>query len=298
MAGAGWERILDAKLRDQSPGLIAEAEELLALPKKPVEVGRYDIVCDATTVADFVNSTLGMATELDRTLGYEANAGGTSYLGPDPFTHLGTSLGQALVNVHGDRSMSQGLATVKWDDEGVLPESFTLVEQGTLVDYQTTREQAAWLNRWYAQRNQPVRSHGCAAASSAIAITQEYTPNLTLTPGTDDIGFDELVANTKRGLAITGGGATMDFQSRGGTGIGMIREITNGKLGAIIVGAGFLFDSTELWKTLTALGGTSHREMIPAGEVKGEPAQSASHSVMAVPGSFKDMAIIDVRRKA
>jgi hypothetical protein len=78
---------------------------------------------------------------------------------------------------------------------------------------------------------------------------------------------------------------------------GMIREITNGKLGPFIVGAGLLFDSTELWKNLIALGGASSREIFPANEFKGQPAQGSSHSVAAVPGVIKDMAVIDTRRK-
>jgi TldD protein len=298
LSGAGWELLLDAKLRDQIPHLVADAEELLVQPTKPVDVGRYDVVCDAHTMASLVDGTLGQATELDRSLGYEANAGGTSYLGPDPSTRLGTSLGVPLLNVHGDRSMPKGLATVKWDDEGVAPEDFPIIEHGVVVDYQTTREQAVWLRDWYTQRHQAVRSHGCAGASSALRITQESAPNLTLGPGSHDIGFDELVAGTKRGLAFIRGNVNMDFQSRSGLGTGMFREIRNGKLGAIITGAGGLFDSTELWKNLTALGGNSHRTASPFSEQKGEPTQTTWHSVSAVPGSFKSMAIIDTRRQA
>jgi hypothetical protein len=77
-----------------------------------------------------------------------------------------------------------------------------------------------------------------------------------------------------------------------------MREITNGKLGPFIEGGGVLFDSTELWKSLQAIGGASSREQFPAGEVKGEPAQGINHTVAAVPGALKGMAVIDVRRKA
>jgi TldD protein len=296
-AGAGWELLLDAKLREQIPALIDEAEALLLLPHKPVEIGRYDVVCDAATMAKLVGVTLGTSTQIDRALGYEANAGGTSYLGPDPLSRLGsTALGSSLLNISGDRAMRGGLATVKWDDEGVEPTAFPIITNGQLVDYQTTREQAAWLTPWYHQRNHPVRSHGCAWASTAVDAPLQTAPNLTLVPGTSDVGFDELVAGTKKGLAITGGDASTDFQARNGSGRGTIREIVDGKLGAIVDGGAFLFDSTQLWKNLVAIGGASSRDVIPMSERKGQPTQVTAHSVAAVPGRLKDLTIVDIRR--
>jgi TldD protein len=295
--GAGWELFLDAKLREQIPSLVADAEGLLSLPHKPVEIGRYDVVCDAGTTAGLIAATLGSATQLDRAMGYEANAGGTSYLGPDPLARLGTTmLGSSLLRVQGDRSMAKGLATVKWDDEGVEPEPFTLIENGQLVDYQTTREQAAWLASWYRQRHQPVRSHGCAWAPSALHVPLQHAPNLTFMPGSNDIGFTELVSGVKKGFAIMGGRLSTDFQGRNGSGMGVMREIVNGKLGAAVDGAAFLFDSMQVWKTLTAVGGPSSRGVIPAIETKGEPGQVTQFSVSAVPCSLKDMIIVDARR--
>jgi TldD protein len=298
-AGAGWELLLDAKLREQIPSLIDEAEALLLLPHKPVEIGRYDVVCDAVTMANLIDTTLGTATQIDRALGYEANAGGTSYLGPDPLTRLGTTmLGSSLLTVHGDRNMPTGLATVQWDDEGVTPEPFPILSQGQLVDYQTTREQAGWLAPWYRQQNQPVRSHGCAWASSALHAPLQSAPNQRMTPGHANIGFDHLVADVKKGLAIMHGSASADFQARNGSGRGFVREIVNGKLGAVVDGVNFLFDAMKLWTTLSALGGPGSQEVVPAGERKGQPAQATSHSVAAVPGSLKDIIIVDARRKS
>lgn len=296
MAGAGWELMLDARLREQIPHLLEEAESLLFVPRKPVEIGRYNLVCDAVTMANLVDGTLGRATQLDRVLGYEANATGTSYLGPDPFTFLGTTLGESGFSVSGNRSMSKGLATVKWDDEGVEPEDFQIVSNGTLVDYQTTREQASWLSQWYKKHQREIRSHGCAASSSARLIPLQHTPNLVMSPGKEDVSFDDLISDIERGIAVSAQVA-MDFQSRSGTGSGAMREIVNGKLGAFIDGASFLFDSAQLWKTLEAIGGHKSADVIPSSSLKGEPAQRVSYSVSAVPGVFKDMAIIDARRK-
>jgi TldD protein len=291
-AGAGWELFLDAKIPEQFPGLMEEAEVLMMRPVKPVDIGRYDIVCDAATMASLVGATLGRATQLDRAMGYEANASGTSYLGPDPFKFLNTSLGSSLLTVTGDRSMAKGLATVKWDDEGVEPETFTLVDHGTFVDYQTTREQAAWLAPWYRQRGRPIRSHGCATTPSALDVPLQMTPNLALVPGTADLNFDALVANTKKGIAITQGVVATDFQSRNGTLYGRMIEIADGKLGAVLMGGSVLFSSNTIWKNLQAVGGASSRETQPAGENKGQPSRSSNYTIAAVPGHVANAVVV------
>jgi TldD protein len=299
LAGAGWDLFRSAKLEDQLPNLAEQSAALIDVGKKPVEIGKYYLVCDAPTMARLVDATLGRATQLDRVMGYEANAGGTSYLGPDPLSMLGTfNFGSPLLTVTADRTMSRGLATVQWDAEGVSPTTAPLVTAGVLQDYQTTREQAPWLAAWYQRQNQPVHSHGYAGAESALHITQQCTPNLAMAPGKEDIGFDELVAQTKRGIAVMDGSASTDFQSRAGAGTGVMREISNGKLGDILQFAGFLFDSVQLWKELAVIGGPKSTAMIAASDEKGEPSQSTMYSVEAVPGIIKNMSIIDTTRKA
>lgn len=297
-AGAGWEHILDAKLREQIPGLVAEAEADLFLLHKPVDVGRYEVVMPAGVTSSFVAQTLGNATQLDRAVGMEANAGGTSYLGPDPADHLGTILGSPLINVSANRSQPKGLATVKWDDEGVEPETFPLLEKGMFVDYQTTREQASWLAPWYQSRQRPVRSHGCAVAPAAGDFPMQHTPNLQLAPGNGSTTFDDMIQNTTRGVAFLGGKIQTDFQSRTGVAFGFMREIIKGKLGDVLDGAQILFSSAQLWKDISEIGGPGSLETSGGSSGKGQPAQSDSFSCQAVPTRAKALSIVDRRRKA
>lgn len=298
-AGAGWELFLDANLREQIPGLIEEAEANMLITGKPVDVGMYEVVMPARIVAALVRATLGDATQLDRAVGMEANAGGTSYLGPDPEDYLGTKLGSPILNVSGNRSMHKGLATVKWDDEGVEPETFSIIENGMVVDYQTSREQAPWLSSWYKSRNMPVRSHGCAWAPTADNFPLQHTPNLEVTPGDGAKSFEEMIKNTSRGIAFIEGKVSTDFQSRTGVagGGGLMREIVDGELGQGLIGAQILFDSTQIWKNLLELGRESTAETVMATSFKGEPPQSSLCSVQAVAGRFKEIAVVDSMRK-
>ncbi len=297
-AGAGWELLLEAKLHEQIPGLIEEAEAKHARPPaKPVDVGRYEVVMPASVMASFVGSTLGNATQLDRAVGMEANAGGTSYLGPDPVDHLGTTLGSPLLAVSANRSQPKGLATIKWDDEGVEPETFSLIENGVFVDYQTTREQASWLEPWYQSRQHPMRSHGCAVAPSATDFPLQHTPNLQMKPGSGTTTFEDMIKNTSKGIAFMSGGASTDFQSRTGQANGEMREIVNGKIGPVLEGAQIIFDSTQLWKNLTELGGEASADVVAAGSIKGQPVQASSYSVNTVAGRFKELTVVDAKRK-
>jgi TldD protein len=298
-AGAGWELFLDAKIPDQIPTLVAHADELLSIPTRRINVGRYDLVMDADSVAQLMGATIGAATELDRAMGLEANASGTSYLSP-PLDVLkrGGLIASPLVTITGNRSMPQGVATVKWDDEGVEPDTFTIVRKGVLVDFQTTREQAAWLAPWYKAQNLPIRSHGCAASDSAMHFPILHSPNMELQPSASDIGLDELVADTSRGLAVFGGSVAMDYQGSSGTGSApIIREIVNGKLGALVAGVSYQVTG-NMWRMLTSLGGPHSVKRLAYSRFKGEPLQGTTHSILAVPAKFRNVSVFDAMRRA
>jgi TldD protein len=295
-AGKGWEHILDSGLIEAIPGLIDEAEQSRHLV--PANVGRYDTVFTAPAMSELVGQTIGAATELDRAMGFEANAGGTSYLG-DPLTMLGTEqIGASLLSVSGDRTAPGGVATVKWDDEAVASEPFPLVRNGVLVDYQTTREQATWLAPYYHKINHPVRSHGCASAESALYVTMQRMPNFVMAPDPNGSSFEELVAGVDKGVAVLSLWTNMDQQQLNGVGYGTMREIKKGKLGQFIKGGAILFRSPELWKNLNALGNPQTQRWTGHQRGKGQPWQRTTHSVGAVPGLIKDVALIDAVRKA
>ncbi|HEX6536663.1 MAG TPA: TldD/PmbA family protein [Gemmatimonadaceae bacterium] len=306
-AGLGWELfaadrvplVRDVSIREMIRRTIEETKEDLSLPIKPADVGRYDAVLDARSVANLVHATLGPATELDRALGYEANAGGTSWLS-DPFGMVGSyRAGAPSLTLTADRSEPGGCATVGWDDDGVAPDRFTLVQDGVLADFQTTRESAGWMKDYYAKAGRPYRSHGCAAAPSAVDAPLQRAPNLTVAAGREALDFDALVAGIPSGIAIRRLQVDMDFQHLNGLGLGRTYEIKNGKRVAIIAGGGgLLFRASELWKGLKGLGGAESLERFGAAAEKGEPAEAHFASVTAPPAAFAQLTLIDVLRKA
>lgn len=297
-AGIGWELFKRQPQHENLRRLMDEMEEDIMLPYKPVEVGRYRVVCDARTVANLVGATLGAATQLDRALGLEANADGSSYLN-NPLEMLGRyEVGSKLLTVTANRSEQGGAATVRWDDEGVRPEEFTLVREGVLQDYQTTRESASWLADSYAKASRPVRSNGCAAAPSAVEAPTTHTPNLRIAPGSEAIDFDGLVESIGDGLAVKDMELNMDFQGLSGLGLGRVYEVKGGKRVALVQGAGFLFRAPELWKRLVTVGGEDSMRRYGMESTKGEPPQTTYHTVSAPPAVFEEFTVIDPKRKS
>jgi TldD protein len=295
-AGRGWEMFTDAPLTEDLPRLFDEAEQNRHVV--PIEVNRYDAVFSAQAMAALLDSTLGPATELDRAMGYEANASGTSYLN-EPLEMVGSlNMGNPAITITGNRSLPGGAATVRWDDDSITPRDFTLVDQGRLVDFQTTREQVAWMAPYYQKTGHPLASHGCAGSESALTMTMQRGPNLQLQPGTSDRSFDDLVASTPKGIAVLSMDVNMDQQRLNGLGYARVRKIVNGKLGPYIDGAGVQFRTPEIWKNISALGGVPSNRWFGFKEYKGQPGQQTARSVGAVPARIANVDLIDVMRRA
>jgi TldD protein len=305
-AGLGWElftadripRVRDYSLREEIRRSVEAIEEDRRLPVKPVEVGRYDAVFNAKSMTTMVSGTLLRSSELDRALGYEANAGGTTYI-TDPLRMLGTEqVAAPMLTLTADRAMPGGCASVQWDDEGVVPDEATLVKAGVLNDFQTTRESAGWLKARYSALGRPWRSHGCANAPSAIAPPMQFSANLAIAPGNEALDYEGLVAGMTKGIAIEDvPDVDMDFQASSGEGGGAIYKIERGKKVARIASAAFVFRATQFWKSLRALGGEASLRRYSGPDPKGEPVQRTLCSVTAPPGAVNQISLIDKGRK-
>ena len=96
------------------------------------------------------------------------------------------------------------------------------------VDWQTTRELAPLVGQQ--------RSHGCLHADDWSSVPFPRMPNVSLEPAPTEVTLDELFSGIKRGLFIEGRGVSSIDQQRYNFQFGgaAFREITNGKLGAMV----------------------------------------------------------------
>ena len=279
-AQKGYEVVRAIHLADE---MVAAAEAaVLAVPSQPLAVGRYDIVVSPSIMASLVTSTLGALTSMDRAGGRQVHYRGTTFLGA-PQTVLGTPITSPLISLIADRNSPDGLASVHWDDEGVSGDAFPLIEHGTLVDYQTTRESAVALSDWYQRHGRPVRSHGCAAGGGLTA-PRETLPNLTITPGPSSTSVHDLISGIAHGFYFSEQGSTSldDQLLRGQLNAASVQEIRNGHLVGYVRDAVIEFRTPDLWKSLDAIGGQESQQSTTT---------TGSCTVRAVPGRFRQIAI-------
>ena len=302
----GWEMWRDLNLDEFVPQLLDQIRQptIRDPGSKSVDVGKYDVVFGGGAAAGLLYRTLGVATELDRAMGYEANTGGTSFLGPDPLQFLGAPVASPQVTVRANKTTPHAAATVPWDDEGIAGQDFPLIQDGILIDYQTTREQAHWLTPWYEKHGMTTQSRGCSTSAEAKDCPIQMNPNLVLQPSREEttVTVDDLIKDTARGIYFESAQIDLDQQVRNGllTGVPGLppREIRNGKLGQRVPNAGLLFSSLAVWRHVVALGGAKSAVTILAGETKGEPGQTSICNVTAVPFKVTDGTIIDGARRS
>ena len=298
-AGRGFEHILEADLVGNAKKWGEEAAQ--KLKAKAVEPGRYDLVLHPSHLALTIHESLGHPTELDRAYGYEANYAGTSFVSP-PEKMLGNfKYGPSMLNVQGDRSQPGACATVGFDDEGVIPDDFLIIKQGVVNDYQTTREQANWLKWWYDKQGQPVRSHGCSNGENWSSVQFQRMPNVSVLPGAKEQSFEDIIAQTDKGIAIVGEGSFSIDQQRYNAQFGgqLFYEIKGGKVAGMLKDVAYQIRTPEFWNALDMLGG---RKSYQVGgtffDGKGQPGQSNSVSHGCPPTRHRQINVINTGRKA
>jgi len=297
--GLGYEHLVDAKLVENAPRWADEAVQKLSA--KPVEVGRYDLILDPSHLWLTIHESVAHPTELDRALGFEANYAGTSFVAP-PEKVLGTlKYGSNLMNIQADRSQVGSLSACGWDDEGVVPETYDIIKDGTFVDYQTTREQAPYLDWYYKKIGKPTRSHGNSYAQYWSDVQFQRMPNVSLLPGAQDHVWEDLIAATDRGIAIIGNGSFSIDQQRYNAQFGgqVFYEVRGGKIVGMLKDVAYQMRTPEFWASLDMLGGKRSYFLGGAnGDAKGQPSQSNAVSHGCVPSRFRQVNVINTGRTA
>jgi len=297
--GLGYEHVRDSKMVENAAKWADEAVQKLSA--KSVDVGRYDLVLHPSHLWLTIHESVAHPTELDRAMGYEANYAGTSFVAP-PEKVLGTlKYGSELMNIRGDRTEVGSLSACGWDDEGVKPEAFDIISKGIFVDYHTTREQAPWLDWYYKKLGKPTRSHGCSYAQTWAAVQFQRMPNVSLLPGDKDLGWDDLISATDRGIAIIGDGSFSIDQQRYNAQFGgqVFYEIKGGKIVGMLKDVAYQMKTPEFWASLDMIGGKKSYFLGGAfGDAKGQPVQVNAVSHGSPVTRFRNVNVINTGRTA
>ncbi len=291
--GLGWEYIESLDMPGNAEKWASMAAEKLSA--KSVEAGRYDLIIEPTNLWLTIHESIGHPTELDRAMGYEANYAGTSFIAP-PEKHIGKlKYGPEFMNIQGDRTQEGSVSRVAWDDEGVPADSWLIIEKGIFKDYQTTREQVAWIQKLTGVN----RSHGCSYADSWSSVQFQRMPNVSLMPGELDHSVNDLIAATDRGILIRNIGSwSIDHQRYNFSFSGQaFYEIRGGKLGGMLRDVAYQSNTPYFWNAMDMIGGKSSYWLGGSfNDGKGEPGQSNSVSHGCPPARFKQVNVVNTAR--
>jgi len=202
----GFETALRAEIPGEVQRLYDTAVRWEELPFRQFqEVGRFPVVFDGTTMAGIIGSTIGRALDGDRVSGIEADASGGSFLAPaEQALRADKPQFSPLLGMTSHRQLPSPMA-VRWDDDGVMPEPYTLLERGRVVDFHTTRETAPILAAWYAQHGRPLRSHGGALASTPASVPLGCGGHSVVAAASGSAGVEDLMREISHGFLLVNG---------------------------------------------------------------------------------------------
>jgi TldD protein len=268
--GMGYEYVEEYPLLEE---VRVAAEEAVAMHKaKPVAAGQKTLILHPSHLWLTIHESIGHSTELDRALGYEANYAGTSFLTTDKLGKF--QFGAKTVNVVGDKTQENGLATCGYDDDGVKTSRWHIIKDGVFVDYQTTRDQAHLIGQ--------KASHGCSYADNWSSIPFQRMPNVSLEPGPRDLSEKDIIGATDDGIYIKGDSSysidhqRYNFQFSGQT----FWEVKKGRITTQLRDLAYQSNTPEFWKSCDMIGGRSTYALGGAfTDGKGQPGQinSVSH---------------------
>lgn len=288
-ASAGWEHVEENLRPEDAPRVAKEALEKLS--GDVVTAGEKDLVLLPSHLWLTIHESLGHSTELDRAMGYEANFAGTSFATPDQTGKL--RYGGESLNVYADRTTPGALGTVGYDDDGVKTHRWDLIKNGVLVDWQTTRDQAAWIGA--------AAGHACSYAESWSAVPFQRMPNVSIAPAPQAVSLDQLVAGVQNGILVDGSGSysidqqRLNFQFSGD----FFREIKDGKVGKPLRHVAYQSTTRTFWHALDALGGEATWGIGGSFyDGKGEPSQSNPVSHGCPAARFRKVNVLDARGRS
>ncbi len=286
--GRGYEYIEEFPYREEIQKATENAK--VKLRAQSVAPGKRDLIVMPSNLWLTIHESCGHPTELDRALGYEANFAGTSFMTPDKLGKL--KYGSELVNIFADRTAEGGLSTCGFDDEGVQTSQFPIIKDGVFVNYQTTREQAGYVNQ--------TQSHACLYADSWSHVPLQRMPNISLQPGKKKLSLNELIGGTDDAILVIGDGSwsidqqRYNFQFTGQE----FWEVKNGRIGNMLRDVAYQGNTVDFWNSCDALCDDS--EYFLGGSFfcgKGQPCQAAPVSHGAVPARFRNINILNTKTK-
>ncbi|WBA41373.1 TldD/PmbA family protein [Hymenobacter canadensis] len=261
------------------------------LTAKSVTPGKYDLVLDPHHLGLTIHESVGHPLELDRVLGYEANYAGTSFATLE-WKAKGTPYGSKQVNIVADKLQPGSLGAVGYDDEGVKTKEWDLIKEGTLVDYEKIRDQAAMVGQ--------TESDGCCYSQSWRDVQFQRMPNVSLRPSPTKMSVDDMVSKVDKGIYIAGNGSFSIDQQRYNSQFGgqVFYAIEKGKITGMLEDVAYQTNTLEFWNSCAgSCDASDYRLAGFFNDGKGQPSQSSAVSHGSATTRFNGVNVINTARK-
>jgi TldD protein len=265
-----------------------QAQEKLKAPS--VKPGKYDLVLDPSHTWLTIHESVGHPLELDRVLGFEANYAGTSFATLDKREEK-FRYGSDLVTLFADKTQPGSLGAVAYDDEGVKTKQWDLVKDGTLVDYQTIRDQAHIVGK--------TESDGCCYADSWSNVQFQRMANVSLAPGKQKLSVADMIKDVEKGIYIIGDGSFSIDQQRYNAQFGgqLFYEIKDGAITGMIEDVAYQIRTPEFWNACSAVCDESDYRLGGSFfDGKGQPSQVSAVSHGSSTARFDGVNVINTAR--
>ena len=288
--GSGYEYVANYDFLGEVNTAVDEAKA--KHKAKSVQPGKKDLVIHPTNLWLTIHESVGHPTELDRALGFEANFAGTSFVTINKLGKL--KYGSHLVNIIGERTQPEGLATVAYDDDGVQTKGneFPIIKKGQFENYQMAMGQAQYIGR--------KKSNACAFADSWDKYPLQRMPNISLQPGERKISIEELCSDISDGIYIVGDGSwSIDQQRYNFQFTGQVfYEIRGGKIGQMLRDVAYQGNTVDFWNACDGLCGKDEYHLGGAFNCgKGQPGQIAPVSHGCPAALFRQVNILNTAQE-
>jgi len=262
----------------------AGEDAVAKLKARPIEPGKYDLVLHPSHLWLTVHESVGHPTELDRSLWWEADYAGTTFLTRDKLGKL--QFASKIMNFVADRTQPVGLATVGYDDEGVPAQCTPIISNGLFTGYLSSRETAHTIGE--------NRSGGTMRAEGWSRLPMIRMTNISLLPGTKPLNLEQLIADTDRGVLMqTNRSWSIDdkrYNFQFGCEIGW--EIKNGKRVRMVKNPSYSGITTEFWNSLDAICSREQWTLWGTPNCgKGQPQQVMGTGHGAAPSRFRGIKV-------
>ncbi|MDP9017176.1 MAG: TldD/PmbA family protein [Candidatus Eremiobacteraeota bacterium] len=264
--GGGYEVVHRADLLANAHLYGEEASQLADAPVLPEQT--TNLIIHGSVLNLQMHESIGHPLELDRTLGWEANFSGVSWATVDKVGQL--RYGSDKMSVYCDNTLPSGFATVGYDDEGVKPQRVTLIENGILRSFESSRDTAAQTG---------LAQTASVRAQDWASVPMVRMTNIVLAPGEGTL--ESIIADTNDGVMVSGirSWSIDDHRLNFQFGPQIAWEIKNGKRGKMYKKPTYTGITPQFWGSMDRVAGES--EMVVWGTPncgKGEPVQSGRTS--------------------